>query len=86
MRSIVVLSGVAIAASLALWPSPSHPAQKGRAASPPPGKSAGSPSTAERKTKTPKMKSSLGEAERAKDWAKRKNCAESPGDAGCPMR
>ena len=45
MRKIVVLSGLALvaAAAVALWPSASYSASKGRTASSPPGKSTVSP-------------------------------------------
>jgi hypothetical protein len=45
MRKIVVLSALAVlvAGSLTLWPSPSYSAPKGRAASPPSGKSTATP-------------------------------------------
>jgi hypothetical protein len=51
MKTIAVLlaTSALIAGSLALWPSPSHSAQKGRAASPSPGKSSAAPGAVARR-------------------------------------
>jgi len=56
MRAIVVLSAVVVATSLALWPSLSYAAQKGRAASAPSGKSTVSPGAVAKKANAPKIK------------------------------